>query len=139
MLKFKISRFPTCTTNRELCTTKSDRLGDKTRFQPKSLKIQLFPSILWRAGPETMPKLLISRRGFGQKNEGSARPNLTDLVTKQGFTFVQLPFFTRPAIYMLGESFWESPVGGNELTKILFTFLFSPMIDQHINLFSSAR
>ena len=31
MLKFKISRFCTSTANRELCTTKSDRLGVKTR------------------------------------------------------------------------------------------------------------
>ena len=39
MLKFKISRFPTSTANRELCTTKSDRLGDKTRprLSPKAL------------------------------------------------------------------------------------------------------
>ena len=29
MANFKISRFPSSTANRELCTTKSDRLGEK--------------------------------------------------------------------------------------------------------------
>ena len=45
MLKFKISRFRTNPANRELCTTKSDRLGDKrrSRLSPKPLTKRIPP------------------------------------------------------------------------------------------------
>ena len=53
----KISRFPTSTSIRELCTTQSDRLGVKTRSRVSLffLTNQLSPFLFKRTGPKPMP------------------------------------------------------------------------------------
>ena len=88
MPKFKISRFCTNPANRELCTTKSDRLGDKTRSP-------LSPKALTRRIP---PKKHVFPSGNHRPDKRSFR--------KLSFLFFFLQWLTRTSLsfFLVGDS-----------------------------------